>query len=82
MTGSLIVSGICLAVMQLSDMLIPQQFAPALRLCLAALPAVFVWYIALRLTRHELLAEVHSLAVSAKGKFSRLHPGRKTDLEG
>jgi len=42
--------------------LLPQQLPPMARLLIMAAPLAAVWYLLLRLTRHELLDEVHRLA--------------------
>ena len=55
-------------------MALPSSLAPLLRL-LAMAPVIAVaWYLLLRLTRHELVGEVHRLAAPIKTRLALLRP--------
>ncbi|MBD8628995.1 oligosaccharide flippase family protein [Oxalobacteraceae sp. CFBP 8753] len=54
--------------------LLPDSLAPMLRLLVMAPVLVAVWYLALRLTRHELVGEVHRLATPIKNRLALLRP--------
>jgi len=53
---------------------VPATLAPLLRLLIMALPLAAVWYLLLRLTRHELVDEVHRLAAPIKARLALLRP--------
>ena len=54
--------------------LLPATLAPLLRLLIMALPLAAVWYLLLRLTRHELVGEVGRLAGPLKNRLALLRP--------
>jgi len=54
--------------------LIPHTLAPLVRLLIMALPLAAVWYAMLRLTRHELVDELHRLAAPVKSWLMLLRP--------
>lgn len=53
---------------------VPASIAPLLRLLIMALPLAAVWYLLLRLTRHELVDEVHRLAAPIKARLGLVGP--------
>ena len=53
---------------------VPASIAPLLRLLIMALPLAAVWYLLLRLTRHELVGEVHRLAAPIKARLGLVGP--------
>lgn len=55
-------------------MLLPATLAPMLRLLIMAPLLAVVWYLLLRLTRHELVGEVHRLAAPIKTRLALLRP--------
>ncbi|MGF6272002.1 O-antigen/teichoic acid export membrane protein [Massilia sp. UYP11] len=55
-------------------MLLPSSLAPMLRLLVMAPLLAAVWYLLLRLTRHELVGEVHRLAAPIKNRLALLRP--------
>lgn len=70
---SALVALLCLAACEALRLMLPLNLTPILRVSILALPLMGAWYAGLRLTRHELLDEVHQLAVSLKSKV--LRPG-------
>ncbi len=54
--------------------LLPSSLAPMLRLLVMAPLLAAVWYLLLRLTRHELAGEVHRLAAPIKNRLALLRP--------
>lgn len=58
----------------LLSMLLPASLAPMVRLLIMMLPLAAVWYLLLRLTRHELVGEVHRLAAPIKTRLALLRP--------
>ncbi len=55
-------------------MALPSSLAPLLRLLAMAPVVAVVWYALLRLTRHELVGEVHRLAAPIKTRLALLRP--------
>lgn len=55
-------------------MALPSSLAPLLRLLAMAPVVAIVWYVLLRLTRHELVGEVHRLAAPIKTRLALLRP--------
>jgi O-antigen/teichoic acid export membrane protein len=53
---------------------LPASLAALMRLLIMALPLAAVWYLLLRLTRHELVDEVHRLAAPIKARLALLRP--------
>ena len=68
---SVVVTVICLAVCEGMRLLIPASFPPMARLAILLMPLVATWYAALRLTRHELVDEVHHMAAGVKARIWR-----------
>ncbi|MDQ2821582.1 MAG: oligosaccharide flippase family protein [Pseudomonadota bacterium] len=68
---SLVVTAICLAACEGMLLLIPSSFPPIVRLMVLLMPLVTVWYVSLRLTRHELVDEVHHMAAGVKARIWR-----------
>jgi O-antigen/teichoic acid export membrane protein len=56
--------------------LLPATLAPSVRLLIMALPLALVWYLLLRVTRHELVGEIHRLAAPIRARLPllRSHP--------
>jgi O-antigen/teichoic acid export membrane protein len=54
--------------------LMPASLPPLARLLLIAPPLAAFWYLLLRLTRHELVEEVHRLAAPIKTRLALLRP--------
>jgi O-antigen/teichoic acid export membrane protein len=71
-SGSLGVTLICILGCELLLLLVPASASPIARLTLLSVPLVLLWYGALRLTRHQLLEEVHNLAAGLKTRLLRL----------
>jgi O-antigen/teichoic acid export membrane protein len=70
--ASAAVALICLGAGEVLSLLLPASLPPLLRLLMVTPPLCLVWYAALRLTRHELLDEVHRLASGARTRAARL----------
>lgn len=62
------------AVAALLAALLPAFLKPLLRLLIMAPVLAAVWYLMLRITRHELVAEVHRLAAPVKARLALLRP--------
>ena len=69
---SALVTLCCVLACEALRLLLPESLPPIARLLVMALPLVVVWYAALRLTRHEMLAEVNHIAGALKARLSRL----------
>ncbi|RYE81508.1 MAG: hypothetical protein EOO80_00885 [Oxalobacteraceae bacterium] len=54
--------------------LLPSTLPPLVRLLIMALPLAAVWYAMLRMTRHELVGEIHRLASPIMTKLMLLRP--------
>jgi len=62
------------AVAWLLALLLPAAIPPMARLLVLALPLAVTWYLLLRVTRHELVGEVHRLAAPLKARLALLRP--------
>ncbi|MBC7454786.1 MAG: oligosaccharide flippase family protein [Massilia sp.] len=62
----------CVIACEALKLLIPETLAPMARLALIAVPLVVVWYLALRLTGHELSSEVDHVIGGMKTRLIRL----------
>jgi O-antigen/teichoic acid export membrane protein len=62
------------AVAWLLAALLPEAVPPMARLLVLALPLAVTWYLLLRVTRHELVGEVHRLAAPLKARLALLRP--------
>jgi O-antigen/teichoic acid export membrane protein len=69
--GSVIVTVICIIGCKLLLLVVPSSIHSLPRLLIMALPLVALWYGALRLTRHQLVDEVHHLAAGLKVRLLR-----------
>jgi O-antigen/teichoic acid export membrane protein len=67
--ASLAVTLLCLAGCAGMMLLLPATMAPMARLFALMLPLVAIWYGALRLTRHELLPEVHHIVAGLRARL-------------
>lgn len=68
---SALVTALCLAACEAMLLILPSSLPPAARVAILALPLMGVWYAGLRLTKHELLGEVHRLASGVKSRILR-----------
>lgn len=71
LTRSAGVTAICVLSCAVMMLFLPSNYNPILRLSILLLPLVICWYVALRLTRHELTGEVHQLASSFFARVGR-----------
>ncbi|MEF9926318.1 MAG: oligosaccharide flippase family protein [Massilia sp.] len=71
--SALVAIGCCAAALLLQA-LVPAILPPLVRLLIIGLPLAAVWYLLLRLTRHELVDEVHRLAAPIKARLALLRP--------
>jgi hypothetical protein len=69
--GSVAVTLICVVGCAVLKLLVPASIGSMTRLALLSVPLVLLWYGALRLTRHELVEEVHHLATGLKVRLLR-----------
>lgn len=67
--GSVLVTVLCVAGCELMTLLLPASMRPMTRLLTLMLPLIAIWYAALRLTRHELLPEVHHIAAALRARL-------------
>lgn len=67
--GSLLVTLLCLAGCYLMTLVLPATMAPMVRLLVLMAPLTVLWYVALRITRHELLPEVHHLLAGMRARL-------------
>ena len=68
---SALVSVLCLAACEALLLILPAGLPPAARVVILALPLMGVWYAGLRLTRHELVDEVHHLVSGLRARILR-----------
>jgi O-antigen/teichoic acid export membrane protein len=68
---SAIVTLFCVAGCEAMRLVLPSSLPSLARLLIMLGPLAGIWYVALRLTHHELLSEVHTLAASVRMRFSR-----------
>jgi O-antigen/teichoic acid export membrane protein len=71
--SALVAIGTSLAAFVLAKLL-PSTLPALARLMIMALPLATVWYVLLRVTRHELVDEMHRLAVPIKTRLGLLRP--------
>jgi O-antigen/teichoic acid export membrane protein len=69
---SLVVTILCITACEGLNYMLPGSLTATARLLILALPLITVWYMALRLTRHPLVGEVHHLAAGVKSRLIRL----------
>lgn len=67
--GSFVVTVLCVAGCEAMQMVLPAGLGPMARLLVLMAPLIAIWYGALRLTRHELLAEVHHIAAGLRSRL-------------
>jgi len=67
--GSFVVTILCIIGCELMMLALPATMSPTARLLTLLLPLMAIWYGALRLTRHELLTEVHHIAGSLRARL-------------
>jgi len=68
---SALVTLACTVMAVLCRLVMPASFPALANVMLASLPITAVWYLALRFTRHSLLAEVHHFADGLKARLVR-----------
>lgn len=68
---SLLVALACAGAAEVARFTLPGSLPAMAKLCIMAVPLALVWYGALRLTRHEMLPEVHSAMASVTKRFSK-----------
>jgi len=56
------------------NLVIPADWPALVRLLVMLTPLALFWYLMLRVTRHELLEEVHRMAATAKMRLGRMLP--------
>jgi O-antigen/teichoic acid export membrane protein len=71
---SLLVAAATAAVAALLAIFLPTSIKPLLRLLIMLPVLATVWYLMLRVTRHELVGEIHQLAGPIKTRLARLLP--------
>jgi O-antigen/teichoic acid export membrane protein len=71
---SVVVTAICSVVGLAMETLLAGSLNAFLRLLIVAVPSIATWYLALRLTRHPLLEEVHHLAGGLKVRMAKVLP--------
>lgn len=71
-SASALVTVICVGACAGLRLTLPDSIPALARLLILALPMTTVWYLALRATQHELLDEVHHLAVGLMVRLRRL----------
>lgn len=71
LVGSIWVTLLCVAGCKLIILVLPASMTPTIRLLTLMLPLIGIWYAALRLTRHELLPEVHHIAAALRARLPR-----------
>lgn len=69
---SAIVTAICLVAGGVLEWMVPSSLAAIPRLAILGVPLAIVWYLALRLTGHEMLKEVDHLLVGFKNRLGRI----------
>lgn len=67
--GSLIVTIICMAGCEGMKLLLPDTLKPIIRLSILLVPLMLIWYVALRVTRHEMLEEVHHIIAGFRARL-------------
>jgi O-antigen/teichoic acid export membrane protein len=67
--ASAVVAIICMAACALLMLVVPATMTPLIRLLTLSVPLAAIWYGSLRLTHHELVAEVHHLAGSLRARM-------------
>lgn len=70
--GSLLVTALCVAGCELLLPMLPAGLTPMVRLVVLMVPLIAIWYAALRVTRHELLPEVHHIAAGLWARVPQL----------
>jgi O-antigen/teichoic acid export membrane protein len=67
---SALVSLACMVAAELMKITLPSEMTPVATLMVMALPLAGVWYVALRLSRHPIIGEVHHLVSGIKARFA------------
>lgn len=69
---SLLVTVGCVAFAELLRLVLPQSIPAVVRLGLIGFPLIGLWYLMLRVAKHELLHEVHHFAIGCKARILKL----------